>query len=168
MFSVGNALSPANSPRRYEEGGRGVLSLDEALAFIPARELSEWSCPGGERTSAGSSRPGASRVRRRSSSRDLPGDGRPRGRWSSSRRCDYEDLSLLAEVADPPAGAGSWLSAYSTACIGSPRNPAEGCNAAREVEASAAAVTFYPHPDAVVRRGRFRRCSHHCSARRNW
>lgn len=42
MFSVLDALSPVElSPRRYEEGGRGVLSLDQALAFIPARELSE-------------------------------------------------------------------------------------------------------------------------------
>jgi tRNA pseudouridine55 synthase len=42
MFSVLDALSPGElSPQRYEEGGRGVLSLDQALAFIPARELSE-------------------------------------------------------------------------------------------------------------------------------
>jgi tRNA pseudouridine55 synthase len=41
-FSVDDALSPADlSPARYEEGGRGVLSLDEALAFIPACELGE-------------------------------------------------------------------------------------------------------------------------------
>jgi tRNA pseudouridine55 synthase len=42
VFSVLDALSPVElSPRRYEEGGRGVLSLDQALAFMPARELSE-------------------------------------------------------------------------------------------------------------------------------
>ena len=41
-FSVDDALGPADlSPARYEEGGRGVLSLDEALAFIPACELGE-------------------------------------------------------------------------------------------------------------------------------
>jgi tRNA pseudouridine55 synthase len=41
-FSVDDALSPADlSPARYREGGRGVLSLDEALAFIPSRELGE-------------------------------------------------------------------------------------------------------------------------------
>jgi len=41
-FSVDDALAPGDlSPRRYEEGGPGVLSLDEALAFIPSRELSE-------------------------------------------------------------------------------------------------------------------------------
>jgi tRNA pseudouridine55 synthase len=42
MFSVLDALSPVElSPRRYEEGGPGVLSLDQALAFMPACELSE-------------------------------------------------------------------------------------------------------------------------------
>jgi tRNA pseudouridine55 synthase len=42
MFSVYDALSPIElSPRRYEQGGRGVLTLDEALAFIPPRELSD-------------------------------------------------------------------------------------------------------------------------------
>jgi tRNA pseudouridine55 synthase len=42
MFSVLDALSPAElSLQRFEDGGRGVLSLDQALAFIPRRELSE-------------------------------------------------------------------------------------------------------------------------------
>jgi tRNA pseudouridine55 synthase len=42
MFSVDDALAPGDlSPRRYEEGGLGVLSLDRALAFMPGRELSE-------------------------------------------------------------------------------------------------------------------------------
>jgi tRNA pseudouridine55 synthase len=42
MFSVSDALSPDElSPQRYEEGGRGVLTLDEALAFIPRRELGQ-------------------------------------------------------------------------------------------------------------------------------
>jgi len=41
-FSVDDALAPSDlSPARYEEAGRGVLSLDEALAFIPGRELGE-------------------------------------------------------------------------------------------------------------------------------
>ena len=41
-FSVDDALVPEDlSPRRYGEGGRGVLGLDEALAFIPSRELNE-------------------------------------------------------------------------------------------------------------------------------
>jgi tRNA pseudouridine55 synthase len=42
MFSVLDALSPAElSPQRYQEEGRGVLGLDQALAFMPGRELSE-------------------------------------------------------------------------------------------------------------------------------
>jgi tRNA pseudouridine55 synthase len=42
LFSVDDALSPAElSPERYEAGGRGVLSLDEALVFIPGREVSD-------------------------------------------------------------------------------------------------------------------------------
>ena len=41
-FSVDDALTPADlAPARYEEEGRGVLGLDEALAFIPSRELGE-------------------------------------------------------------------------------------------------------------------------------
>jgi tRNA pseudouridine55 synthase len=41
-FSVDAALSPSElSPERYEQEGRGVLSLDRALAFIPARELND-------------------------------------------------------------------------------------------------------------------------------
>ena len=41
-FSVQEALPPDElSPERYQTGGRGVLTLDEALAFIPARELGE-------------------------------------------------------------------------------------------------------------------------------
>jgi tRNA pseudouridine55 synthase len=42
MFSVHDGIPPADlSPARYEEGGRGVLSLDEALAFIPRQELND-------------------------------------------------------------------------------------------------------------------------------
>lgn len=42
MFSVADSLSPDElSPQRFQEGGRGVLSLAQALAFIPARELNE-------------------------------------------------------------------------------------------------------------------------------
>ena len=41
-FSVDDALGPEDlSPDRYEEGGQGVLSLDEALAFIPSCELND-------------------------------------------------------------------------------------------------------------------------------
>jgi tRNA pseudouridine55 synthase len=41
-FSVQDALGPEElSPERYEAGGRGVLTLDEALAFIPSRDLGE-------------------------------------------------------------------------------------------------------------------------------
>jgi tRNA pseudouridine55 synthase len=40
MFSVDDALSPEDlSPERYREAEQGVLTLDEALAFIPEREL---------------------------------------------------------------------------------------------------------------------------------
>jgi tRNA pseudouridine55 synthase len=40
-FSVANALSPGElSPERYAQGGPGVLGVDEALAFLPGRELS--------------------------------------------------------------------------------------------------------------------------------
>ncbi len=40
-FSVSNALSPDElSPERYMQGGAGIVSVDEALAFLPARELS--------------------------------------------------------------------------------------------------------------------------------
>jgi tRNA pseudouridine55 synthase len=40
-FSVANALSPdILSPERYSQGGPGVLSVDEALSFLPARDLS--------------------------------------------------------------------------------------------------------------------------------
>jgi tRNA pseudouridine55 synthase len=39
IFSVEDALSPAElSHERYEKGGKGVLTVDEALAFIPAYE----------------------------------------------------------------------------------------------------------------------------------
>lgn len=39
-FSVANALSPDElSPDRYAKGGPGILSLDDALAFLPSREL---------------------------------------------------------------------------------------------------------------------------------
>jgi tRNA pseudouridine55 synthase len=42
MFSVADGLSPDElSPQRYEAGGRGVLTSDEALAFIPRWELSQ-------------------------------------------------------------------------------------------------------------------------------
>ena len=42
MFSVDDALSPGDlCLERYEEGGHGVLSLDQALEFIPGRRLSE-------------------------------------------------------------------------------------------------------------------------------
>jgi tRNA pseudouridine55 synthase len=42
MFSVVDALTPGDlSPERYDEGGRGVLGLDEALAFMPSLELSD-------------------------------------------------------------------------------------------------------------------------------
>jgi tRNA pseudouridine55 synthase len=42
MFSVADALSPGElCPQRYDEGGRGVLTLDEALAFMPSLELSD-------------------------------------------------------------------------------------------------------------------------------
>lgn len=41
-FTVEAALPPeALSPRRYEEGGRAVFSLEAALAFLPCCELSE-------------------------------------------------------------------------------------------------------------------------------
>ncbi len=41
-FSVDEALSPEElSPERYAAGGRGVLSLDEALDFLPRHDLSE-------------------------------------------------------------------------------------------------------------------------------
>ena len=41
-FAVEDALDPEDlSPERYLEGGRGVLTLDEALAFIPAVALSD-------------------------------------------------------------------------------------------------------------------------------
>ncbi len=41
MFSVQAALSPEDlSPDRYEHSGPGVLTLDQALAFLPAREVS--------------------------------------------------------------------------------------------------------------------------------
>ncbi len=40
-FNVANALSPDElSPERYSRFGPGVRSVDEALAFLPARELS--------------------------------------------------------------------------------------------------------------------------------
>jgi tRNA pseudouridine55 synthase len=39
-FSVEEALTPEGlSPERYATGGRGVFSLDEALAFLPRHEL---------------------------------------------------------------------------------------------------------------------------------
>jgi len=42
MFSVGDARRPEElSPGLYHEGGRGVLGLDQALAFIPARCLGD-------------------------------------------------------------------------------------------------------------------------------
>jgi tRNA pseudouridine55 synthase len=42
MFSVVDALSPGElSPQRYGEEGRGVLSLDEALGFMPSIALSD-------------------------------------------------------------------------------------------------------------------------------
>lgn len=41
-FCVGDAVVPERlSPRLYEEAGRGVLTLDEALAFLPGCELGE-------------------------------------------------------------------------------------------------------------------------------
>ncbi len=41
-FSVDDAVNPDRlSPQLYEEAGGGVLTLDEALAFIPSRELGE-------------------------------------------------------------------------------------------------------------------------------
>jgi len=41
-FSVDDAVSPDRlSPQLYAEAGRGVLTLDQALAFIPSRELGE-------------------------------------------------------------------------------------------------------------------------------
>jgi tRNA pseudouridine55 synthase len=41
-FFVADALSPDElSPERYLAGGRGVLSLDEALAFLPVYEVDE-------------------------------------------------------------------------------------------------------------------------------
>lgn len=41
-FSVDDAVSPDRlSPQLYEETGRGVLTLDEALAFIPSHDLGE-------------------------------------------------------------------------------------------------------------------------------
>jgi tRNA pseudouridine55 synthase len=41
-FSVDDALAPEElSPERYARGGRGVLSLDEALYFLPRHDLSE-------------------------------------------------------------------------------------------------------------------------------
>ncbi len=41
-FSVEDAVRPEDlSPALYAEPGRGVLSLDEALSFIPGRELQE-------------------------------------------------------------------------------------------------------------------------------
>lgn len=40
MFAVDAAVGPTElSPQRYDEGGRGVLTLDEALAFMPAVDL---------------------------------------------------------------------------------------------------------------------------------
>lgn len=40
-FSVGEAVRPEElSPERYKQGGRGVLSLDEALGFLPRHEVS--------------------------------------------------------------------------------------------------------------------------------
>jgi tRNA pseudouridine55 synthase len=42
MFAVDDALGPEElSPQRYCDGGRGVLTLDEALAFMPALALGE-------------------------------------------------------------------------------------------------------------------------------
>lgn len=42
MFSVDDAVGPDElSWQRYSEGGQGVLTLEEALAFIPAVTLSE-------------------------------------------------------------------------------------------------------------------------------
>ncbi len=42
MFSVDDAVGPADlAPSLYEAGGPGVLGLDEALAFIPGRELTD-------------------------------------------------------------------------------------------------------------------------------
>jgi tRNA pseudouridine55 synthase len=41
-FSVVDALAPGElGPERYAEAGRGVLTLDQALGFIPGRELSD-------------------------------------------------------------------------------------------------------------------------------
>jgi tRNA pseudouridine55 synthase len=41
-FSVEDAVQPEQlSPALYEEGARGVLTLDEALSFIPGYELGE-------------------------------------------------------------------------------------------------------------------------------
>ncbi len=40
MFAVDEALGPTDlSPQCYEEGSRGVLTLDDALAFLPAVDL---------------------------------------------------------------------------------------------------------------------------------
>lgn len=40
VFSVVDAVSAADlSPEQYAQGGRGVLSLDQALAFLPWREV---------------------------------------------------------------------------------------------------------------------------------
>jgi tRNA pseudouridine55 synthase len=41
-FSVLDALVPGDlSPERYAQAGRGLLTLDQALGFIPGRELSD-------------------------------------------------------------------------------------------------------------------------------
>lgn len=62
MFSVVDALPVFDlSPERYAEGGRGVLTLDQALAFLPCREV------------------GSEEERRAENGNDLPGG--PRGRF---------------------------------------------------------------------------------------
>jgi tRNA pseudouridine55 synthase len=41
-FSVDDALGPEDlSPERYEQGGAGVVSLDDALSFLPRLQLSD-------------------------------------------------------------------------------------------------------------------------------
>lgn len=66
IFSVVDALSVSElSPERYAQGGRGVLSLEQALSFLPSYEVG----PEGERRAAnGSDLPGG-----------LPGRFRVRG-----------------------------------------------------------------------------------------
>ena len=118
------------------KGAAGVLSLDEALAFIPARELSDTdarlAANGNELRDVPAGRFRVSRGR--SSARSLRGDRGARaaaGRLSGGR-LTMRDLSL-SDGGGPTGEPAEWSpSACSTACIVATRRSCAGLSMLRE------------------------------------